>query len=267
MDSSRLLIFLFLNIAFLLVAILAFLVVSLYRQRYRNKSNILLEKIEPSLQMLGFQKREWRRGIPFAPFEALDGYYQGTVQGQPCEVHIFPKGTQRYQTDPQVEIVLIGQLNARLSISTPDWEKTRLYLEWQMPQRLIVPGLDDLSIRTTDEKSARLLLDEPFARDPILDMLNKQESASVVVAPQGIHFNFKVFDWGYLTAFSIQDWLGKLSQIARIAAALPPLPLDARMDFSKLPRKTSAIRGRLLILLLLVMLVLPAIILYLLLTQ
>jgi len=267
MDSSRLLIFLFLTIAFLLVTILAFLVISLYRQRYRNKSNILLEKIEPTLQMLGFQKRKWMRGIPFAPFEALDGYYQGTIQGLPCEVHIFPNGTQRYQTDPQVEIVLIGQFNARMNVSTPDWEKTRPYLEWQMPQRLIVPGLDDLSIRTADEKSARLLLDEPFARDSILDVLGKQESASVVIAPQSIHFNFKVIDWGYVTIFSIQDWLGKLAQVARIAAALPPLPLDARMDMSKLPRKASTVRGRLLILLLLVMFILPAIIAYLLLTK
>lgn len=267
MDSSRLLLFLFVNIAFLLVAIPAFFVVSVYRQRNRGKSDVLLSKIEPTLQILGFTKKEWQRGTPFRPFEMLDGYYQGLVQGKQCEIHIFPEGTRRYQTDPQMEIVLMGYFNARLSISTPGWEKSRPYLEWQMPQHLIVPGLDDLSIRTADEKSARLLLDEPTARDPILAMLNNQEQASVVIAPQGIHFNFKVTDIGVITPFILQEWLGKLAQTASIAATLPPLPAAARMNLSKLPRRTSAGRERLFILLLLAMVILPAIIVYLMLTR
>ena len=267
MDSSRLLFFLFVNIVFLLVAILAFFVVSIYRQRNRGKSDVLLSKIEPTLQILGFTKREWQRGIPFRPFEMLDGYYQGLVQGKQYEIHIFPEGTRPYQTNPQMEIVLLGYFNARLSIFTPGWEKSRPHLEWQMPQHLIVPGLDDLSIRTADEKSARLLLDEPTARDPILAMLNDQEEASVVIAPQDIHFNFQVDDWEGITPFVVQDWLGKLAEIARIAAALPSLPAEARMDFSKLPRRTSAGRERLFILLLLVMVILPTIIAYLMLTR
>jgi hypothetical protein len=265
MNPSGLLLFLFTNIALLIVSITAIYLVYTYR---RNQgSGALLSQLDPTLQMLGFTKKEWQRGVPFRSFELLDGYYHGVAHGKQFEVHIYPAGTRRRWSNPQVEIILLGYFNARLGISTPDWEKTRPYLAWQMPKKLAIPGLDNLSIRTADENSAGFLLDTAASRDPILALLRNQASASVVITPVDIHFTLQVDDPQGITPFVVQNWLKSLAGIAQVAQALPPLPLEARMEFNRLPRKAGPATGRVLLVLILALLLLPAVIAYLMMTR
>jgi len=263
MNSSEILLFLGFNIIILVLTVGLLIGFRFMNRRRENAFSPLIQ----SLEMLGFKKQTWQSGIPFLPFGMLDGYYHGVVAGRSYEVHFFPGGTQRYVTFPEMEIVLLGYFNARLSVSTPGWDKMHSYLAWSMPRELILPGCDDLVIRTADEDSARFLLAEPVSRDPILALSGKQKTASVLIAPKDIHFNIQLDNPESISVLTIQDWLKNLDEIAEIAAALPPLKPEAVYDFHMLARKNRPNRGRLILLMTLAVLILPLIIIALLLKR
>jgi hypothetical protein len=87
------------------------------------------------------------------------------------------------------------------------------------------PDLDHLGIFSLDDGWGRELLDDPRAREIILQLTARQpgfEFRNLLLQPEAIHFQLAHINKTTLVPGSIQGWLADLLELAQVAESLPP---------------------------------------------
>jgi hypothetical protein len=188
MNSSAFFIFLVFNI---IILVLTFGIVAAFLFMSRHRKDVFSRLIQ-SLESLGFTKRGWTRQVPIIPVGEPDGYYSATIEGKPFEVHFFAQGGRRFKLIPYVEFALLGYFNANLAIFTPGWNLPQL--AQALPHKMCLPGYEGLEIRTADENSARLLLEDASISLLARQMLAAQGGALLTISPRDLHLTFRLSD-------------------------------------------------------------------------
>lgn len=247
MDSSELFLIFVIN---LLLLVLTFGLVIGFTY-FNNRRKTIFSRLVESLEMLGFQRYGEKKYLPVGKTGMIDvggisshsGYYYAILDGKQYEVRFYAVGHRKFKYIPRLEFSLLGYFNARVSISTPGWDKIHPHPAWSVPPKMFQPGYDGLVIHTADENSAQFLLGEPASRDSILTLLRDQENASVLIAPKDIRFNIQPSHPDDISILVIQSWLQNLAEIAKIAAALSPLDPKLVYDFHALKGKNYPGQG------------------------
>lgn len=250
-------IFLFWGLNILILVLTIGLVVSfLFANRYRKD---VFSRLAQSLEMLGFAKRGWARQIPTSLGRDAGGYYFAIIDGKPFEAHFYAEGGRKFKLIPYVEFVLLGYFNAWLAISTANWHM--LQLGGTMPQKLTLPGYEGLEIKTADENSARVLLENEHVHRMLQQMLVAKDAALLTIYPRDIHLTIKLSSPGNVSVSTIQAWLKNMVAIAEIAAILPMLNPEVVYDHHVQAQSRLPDAGRHILLIFLVLLLMPLLIL------
>jgi hypothetical protein len=191
------------------------------------------------LEALGFAKRGWTRQPQIFPFQSAAGYYSGTFDEKPFEVHFYAVGGRRFKLIPYVEFVLLGYFNANLSISTPNWDVSRL--DWIMPKRLNLPGYNGLELRTAHESSAKILLGNEQFGHLVRQLLASNMPALLTIAPRDLHLTFRLGQPEQVSVAALQGWLRGMAKMAEMVSTLPPLaPEEVYESYARMgPRPPS----------------------------
>jgi len=178
-------------------------------------------------------------GISGTAYLLTGRQYHGTLNGRQVDAY-FSRG-------PSLDIYLGSHLHTRMGFGLKG-RFTQAASGGLNEMALASPDhdLDHLSIFSLDDGWGRELLDDPHAREIILQLTARQpgfEFRNLMLQPEAIHFQLAHINKTTLVPGSIQGWLADLLELAQVAESLPPPRVTATA--SLLEHKARLSRGEL----------------------